>query len=388
MVAAAGVATMFLFGRGGAEPVEMQAVQVDVQPVVLEEPVVVNENVLVLDVANVDLIKNLESRVKQLEKDFAVLNAGRYNEAFVFVKPHAVTEKVKEIVKEGLEKAGITIKQEGNIAHDKIDQLKLIDNHYGAIANKAVLQKPSELNVPEKGQGQFEKMFGESWSDAIAKGEVYNAKDAAEKLGISGKELDEKWSHLQRGKDLIKFGGGFYCGKVDGIYVMNGFYMAMRDKYCAAPAQIQYYVVQWDPNQLSWKDFREKILGATDPAVAEVDSLRRKIHDEWEKLGLNAKPDVGDNGLHASASPFEAAAERINWTGAELEKDVYGKAALSLGICKNKLKAWMKDAQVEYEGSKQSIFDLLEDLDTSETLEKLEAIRKSSCKGCKDTSSK
>mmetsp|Transcript_25774 Transcript_25774/g.41670 ORF Transcript_25774/g.41670 Transcript_25774/m.41670 type:complete len:272 (+) Transcript_25774:73-888(+) len=189
MVAAAGVATMFLFGRGGAEPVEMQAVQVDVQPVVLEEPVVVNENVLVLDVANVDLIKNLESRVKQLEKDFAVLNAGRYNEAFVFVKPHAVTEKVKEIVKEGLEKAGITIKQEGNIAHDKIDQLKLIDNHYGAIANKAVLQKPSELNVPEKGQGQFEKMFGESWSDAIAKGEVYNAKDAAEKLGISGKEL-------------------------------------------------------------------------------------------------------------------------------------------------------------------------------------------------------
>lgn len=100
-----------------------------------------------------------------------------------------------------------------------------IDTHYGAIASKAVKLQPSELNVPDKGKAGFEKMFGESWDSAIAAGKVYNAKDGAAKLGLDSDGLNKKWSKLSRGKDLIKFGGGFYCGKVGDIYVMNGFYM-------------------------------------------------------------------------------------------------------------------------------------------------------------------
>ena len=33
---------------------------------------------------------------------------------------------------------------------------------------------------------------------------------------------------------------------------------AMRAKYCEAPAKIHYYLVEWDPSNLSWKDFRAK----------------------------------------------------------------------------------------------------------------------------------
>ena len=100
-----------------------------------------------------------------------------------------------------------------------------IDTHYGAIASKAVKLQPSELNVPDKGKAGFEKMFGESWDSAIAAGKVYNAKDGAAKLGLDSEGLNKAWSKLSRGKNLIKFGGGFYCGKVGDIYVMNGFYM-------------------------------------------------------------------------------------------------------------------------------------------------------------------
>jgi len=60
-------------------------------------------------------------------------------------------------------------------------------------------------------------------------------------------------------------------------------------------------------------DFRGKLLGPTDPAEAPASSLRGKIAAQWEALGLAAAPDVGDNGVHASASPFEALAERLNW---------------------------------------------------------------------------
>jgi hypothetical protein len=34
---------------------------------------------------------------------------------------------------------------------------------------------------------------------------------------------------------------------------------------------------------------------------------------DWENLGLAYVPNVGDNGVHASASPFEGLAEKMNW---------------------------------------------------------------------------
>jgi hypothetical protein len=48
--------------------------------------------------------------------------------------------------------------------------------------------------------------------------------------------------------------------------------------------------------------------------------IYRTIYKGWEGLGLDYKPNVGDNGVHASASPFEALAERMNWLKVEPEK--------------------------------------------------------------------
>ena len=74
-----------------------------------------------------------------------------------------------------------------------------------------------------------------------------------------------------------------------------------------------------------------KVLGATDPETAAegvfvclfvclfygddedyfvfAGSVRREILNRWQEFGLQSRPDVGDNGVHASASPFEALAE-------------------------------------------------------------------------------
>jgi len=160
----------------------------------------------------------------------------------------------------------------------------------------------------------------------------------------------------------------------DHIFVINGFYMAMREKYTKSGSSIYYYLVEWDPSKLSWEDFRGKVLGATDPATAEAGALRREIFNNWKALDLTAEPNVGDNGVHASASPFEALAERLNWMGASLETDPFGKAMLASGIPKQTVLYWTKDPQVEFEGKKQSLFDLLEDLDYDECLAKAQAI--------------
>jgi len=166
----------------------------------------------------------LETKVNDLQ----VQLAGKTNSAFVFIKPHACKGKegaVEAVVEEKFKASGIRITGSGVINAEDIDKSMYIDTHYGAIASKAVRLKPSELNVPDKGKAAFEKMFGESWDSAIAAGKVYNAKDAALKLGLDSEGINKEWSKLSPGKDLIKFGGGFYCGKVKDIYVMNGFYM-------------------------------------------------------------------------------------------------------------------------------------------------------------------
>ena len=79
------------------------------------------------------------------------------NKAFIFVKPHANTEKSRAMVKAQLEKKGLTVLKEGQIDAKDIDAKMLIDNHYYSIASKATLLKPEELNVPEN---MFKDKFG------------------------------------------------------------------------------------------------------------------------------------------------------------------------------------------------------------------------------------
>lgn len=291
------------------------------------------------------------------------------NSAFVFIKPHAVNEKVKALTSKGLAEHGITIVKEGSLDAATIDKNMLIDNHYYAIASKATLLEPSELNVPAE---KFKGKFGIGWQEALDKGLVYNAKQACEKLGLDAESMDAEWAKCKKSGNLIKFGGGFYCGFISGIYIFNGFFMAMRNKYVAPGVSIYYYVVEWDSAKLSWEDFRGNVLGPTDPATGPDGCLRGIIYKEWQSLGLEFEPNVGDNGLHASASPFEALSERMNWVGATLEQDEFGAAMLAAGISKETIKAWSVDPQVTYGAPsmpiKGSLFDALEDVDSDQCL--------------------
>ena len=238
-------------------------------------------------------------------------------QAFVFIKPHANTEATQALVKATLTAKGIKIISEGSIASEKIDSDKLIDNHYYAIASKATLLKPKDLNVPAD---KFMATFGLEWTEALEKGVCYNAMDACEHLGLDAAELNHVWQTAE----TVKFGGGFYCGRIevegkDPVYVFNPFFMTMRAKFTAPGLAIYYYVVEFSPSELSWADFRGKVLGPTSLSDAPADAIRGLILSQWEALGLKGKPNTSDNGVHASASPFEGLAERMNWMGAKLE---------------------------------------------------------------------
>ena len=78
--------------------------------------------------------------------------------------------------------------------------------------------------------------------------------------------------------------------------------------------------------------------------------MRHEILQRWQALGLASKPNVGDNGVHGSASAFEALAERLNWLSATLDDDDTGHALLEAGIKRDTLLRWTKDPQVELDG--------------------------------------
>lgn len=318
-------------------------------------------------------IDELKKRVGELE----VAQASRTSAAFVFIKPHAVTGAVKELVAKRFADEGIAVLAQGSIDAATIDKNMLIDTHYGAIANRAMKQKPTDLVVQPKAQAEFQKAFGLSWADALKQGKVYNLVDAAQKLGCTVDDIGDKYDGLRKGVDMIKFGGGFYCGKVDDIYVINGFYARMRAQFTTPGTCIHYYAVEWDPARLSWADFRGKVLGGTDPKTADAGSLRNDIYREWKGLGLSSEPNTGENGVHASASPFEALAERVNWLGVPLQQDPFCRAMLAVGVPLQSIKAWCDDPAVSFDGKKQSLFDLLEDLDGRDCLQKSASIHAS-----------
>ena len=158
------------------------------------------------------------------------------------------------------------------------------------------------------------------------------------------------------------------------IYVINGFYASMRAEYTEPGKSIYYFSVQWSASALSWADFRARVLGATDPALALDGSLRKYVLENWESLGLASKPTIGQNGVHASASPFEALVERMNWLAASLEDDETAQALMDAGVKKDTLLAWTKDPQVEVDGEPASLFDTLEDMSIQPMLKKAQKL--------------
>ena len=108
-------------------------------------------------------------------------------------------------------------------------------------------------------------------------------------------------------------------------------------------------------------DFRGKMLGPTDPADAPVDSARGMILAKWKELGLTEEPNVGLNGVHASASPFEAMAEINNWLETPVPEIAFGAGLLAAGVPAATVEAWTVDPVVPLGGgAKGSLFDALE----------------------------
>ena len=129
--------------------------------------------------------------------------------------------------------------------------------------------KPADLPVPKE---KFKAQFDLEWDAALADGKVFNAMDGMAKLGLDLETFTGHWDQAKKDGKIVKFGGGFYCAYLSTaptpIYVFNGFFMSMREKFTAKGTSIYAFSVEFDPKVCSWEKFRGEVLGPTDPATA------------------------------------------------------------------------------------------------------------------------
>lgn len=314
---------------------------------------------------------NQRCRKRQSERRLhfsSLLAASQDNVALVFVKPHAATPKVLELVPTFLEGHGLQVLRRGSVGSKDIEEKGIIDAHYSAIAAVGMARDMTTLGL-EAVEEKFQ-VYGRSLQDAMAAGEVCSAVTAMEILDVTPSELLRRC--LAAGYEKLR--SGLYCARLEGgktgqLFVLNGFYSRMREKFTAEGVTVHWYVVSWSPAELSWSNFRSKVIGATNPKDATDGSLRARIRDEWESLDLKEETNYQDNGVHASAGPLEALRERMVWLGDDLKTDSFGQEVAA--TCQIGLKDLMENPSMEVDGKTGPAFDLLEDLDVKETLEVL-----------------
>ena len=155
------------------------------------------------------------------------------------------------------------------------------------------------------------------------------------------------------------------------IYVLNGFYPSMREIFTAEGASILVLLLDFAPEQLPWKRFRDEVIGVTNPAAADEDSIRGLLNDQQKKLGITVS--YREIVIHASASAFEALCEKALWLPElPLARDPLWQALHGSGITFDRLRTWREENPiVTLEGRTATLLDLLENFDTEPTAAKL-----------------
>ena len=266
---------------------------------------------------------------------------------------------------------GIEITRAVPLTAEEIDARGLVDAHYGVLATHAMNTAPVALPVSEEKAALFAQTFGVTWAEAVAAGNAMNCTQAAaaDLAGCNALECERLW----RAGRVLKLASGLYVSAFASprdaartLYIVNGFYMSMRAQFTKPGEQLLALELRWAEDVLSWADFRQAVVGATDPATAAPGSLRGLAMAQWEALGLASPPKGAENFVHASAGPAEAVAERRIWLGTpEAEDPLLGAAdgALLDVLCR-----WARNEVAVINGKTAPAFDSLEELDTSAML--------------------
>ena len=300
------------------------------------------------------------------------------NQAVVFTKPlhhlglPLTPEQLDGRLLAFLEEKGFGIVLSRTVTGSELAERDVLKKHYLMYSKGSGIASADELEVSGAAAERFKSAFGKPWAGEVAAGRIMgNPRLMAEK-GITAQQLYLLWNEQFAEKQTRKIQDGLvmaWLGELD-CYCINAFYPILEEIFHAPATKIYYHVVDFDPGQLSWARFREKILGATDASRADPGSFRGQLHAAY---GDALEYPGRDNFVHGSAGPVEGFIERtIHEPDFGMAANPVGRYLLGRGISLEMFRHWKARQSIPQLGA---LFDATEKKDTAEALSVLDGVR-------------
>jgi len=288
----------------------------------------------------------------------------RQNQGLLMLKPEcfldgeAATSGALEIVFQGLEAFGAQVAGALSLEGPVLEHLGTIDRHY---------RQASELS-----RGASRLVSGEDCQRMKAlcslEGDV-SVLGGHEWLALNPRLTPEALDAAWFAKGPKKLRSGFYCVPFESqgqpCLLVNGFYPAQAQHFTAPGHRVVLMLLHSD---LPWRALRREMLGDTYPDKALAGSIRRRLLEQKETLGLT-RVDITSNFVHLSAGPFEGVGELVNFfrglqsatfTLEESRMATYGREA---GLDLLRLAALLDGVPWTPGGIPQDLFGATEELD-------------------------
>lgn len=289
------------------------------------------------------------------------------NQAVLFTKPvhhldlDLTPGQLAGITRDFFEEKGFSIGYSKTVSGSELAAREIIRQHY-LMYSKASY---GEINLTDDGHAKFAEVFGRQWDAEVEAGRIMGNPQLMEAKGIDAHELFNLWNAA----DVKKVQAGLLVGWLDALdcYCINAFYPAMEANFYHADTMIDYYVVEFDPSQVSWEHFRKNILGATNSAKAAPESFRGQLYARY-KVEFPGR----DNFVHGSAGPLEGMVERsIHEPEFDLATNPIGRYLVTLDVNLERFQEWKDRQSIAELGA---IFDITEEKNTDEVFPVLDAV--------------
>lgn len=289
------------------------------------------------------------------------------NQAVLFTKPvhHlGISLTDEELGRRALEffsARGFSVVHKRTVFGGELAEREIIRRHY-LLYSKASY---GSIEISEVGRNAFAEYYGKAWDDEVAAGRIMGNPQLLECNGIDVHQLFSLWNAAE----VKKIETGLLTAWLEPLncWCINAFYPAMEANFNHPATRMDYYVLEFDPAEVSWQQFRREILGSTHAAKAAPESFRGQLYSEYP-----VEFPGRDNFVHGSAGPLEGLIERnVHELDFQLADNPVGRWLKERGITLERFCAWKKNCSSTDLGK---IFDATEEKDTAAALPLLDAV--------------
>jgi hypothetical protein len=334
-----------------------------------------NQSTLISTVINA--IDNLKKGNIGRSELFSNSMAEARHDFLFFVKPEITLQdgsinllSIMEMIFGKLDEFNLKIRKIILLPATYLEKYDIIARHYGIINT---LAKNAKTNLPESAAAIFHSKFGVD----LGKSNVYGSLEFLSSFPeFTPLALDYLWQN----SPTVKLGGGAYCQelKFDGnvVFLVNGFHPRQLQHYTAEGRSIVAFTLTGD---LDWGVARNRFIGKTNPAEAEIGSIRRTLLENKDRFGLS-NVNSSWNGVHLSAGPVESLVELIRYNsdfdnGMMLQSEDFnfGKT-LASEFSTLTIQKILDNQTISFGGKNVNIYDLTEEKNSDEAIKLLKEV--------------